>query len=1008
MTPAHDSTRPRRPSRAGRARLARIGAGLAMILAVLLPVAPAHAAGQDLDVRDHGAVGDGQTDDTAAFERALAAFNNAGGSLTLSGGRFAVGGIVVPANVTLRFTGGGMLLLTGDRPIEIRGRLDAGLETIFAGDGAVLGQPANLQVYPQWFGAVGDGQTDDTAALQKAADLAARSLGRLLVIPGGEYLYQDHLTLRCHIECRGLLVRNIEIDESRTVSPPGSPLPSHYPTREALIRFVPDAEAVELAVEPFYGIQEGALSVPVSKDVPLASGEGSVTLAAGGTLRFYSTDFFSSRHNGKGDEYYDRNDIMQVVTGMGDVFPEFAFSYDRPPAAEAWSPEQSYSKGSYATRGGEVFKATWPSGPGAGYTHPYLGAVAIGPVEPDPASATTVYRYAYASGAQDSITAWRRVRTQVWYRPKDTPLTVDGLRVEIRLANHGGQFKRINSSAVAVGRSNLTLNRLEITVREREAMMSSLLSVGGCVNVEVNNATVSGATYHGLGYNMLNSNAANIRYNDCISTNSRKGLDGRHGKNISVRGGFYNTIEDHYGRNMTIRDVVMSGLSTDIPGYTTPAVNLDAWGFVPRRPFGFSGANLHIENCVVDRAPAGLFGVRGDIGDLYGTVVLKAITVRRNPGDVSVFTHAIAPDFDFAHRVRVPSSLIIEDIVIEQPGRLHITCGNGFPDGAYGPVQIRHCGPIGRVETASAAMTFTHCRLDQTRFTTVPGSVVSFLNCVFAGTCTGLDESAVAVAAGNAAEKGAGLSFPLNHANPDRYADAEAALRRGRALRDVLKHWDLLPDVPPAQLTPVLELQGDTDMVEDGPAGVALVIPFPGDDRQQGAVVRNHPALFPEGPLSIEVVMMPDPRLYEKLADSRWQSRATLVDTMAVDYVHQSPSVECKQGYQMDLRYVDATTARLAVTLGFGRDQPLATYQTAPIAFQPGQWYRVLFTYDGKGTGRIVLDGALAAEATHDGRARILPSRRNALHIGERATSTYRSFPGRIGRVRLWHQAVNP
>jgi hypothetical protein len=83
--------------------------------------------------------------------------------------------------------------------------------------------------------------------------------------------------------------------------------------------------------------------------------------------------------------------------------------------------------------------------------------------------------------------------------------------------------------------------------------MSRLLNSRHIVNVEFNNRYFSGATYHGLGYNILNSNVANIRYNNCISTNSRKGLDGHLSKNVTVNGGFYNIIDDHYGRNFIIK-----------------------------------------------------------------------------------------------------------------------------------------------------------------------------------------------------------------------------------------------------------------------------------------------------------------------------------------------------------------------------------------------------------------------------------------------------------------------
>jgi hypothetical protein len=349
------------------------------------------------------------------------------------------------------------------------------------------------------------------------------------------------------------------------------------------------------------------------------------------------------------------------------------------------------------------------------------------------------------------------------------PVTVNGLRVEVRLINHNGESKRISSGAVTVNRSNITFNNLEITVRDREATMARLLNSSRAVNVEFNNGFFSGATYHGLGYNILNSNVANFRYNNCISTNSRKGLDGRHGKNITINGGFYNVIDDHYGRNYVIRDVVMSGQSTNIPGYITPEADLQEWGFRFIRPFGFSGTNFHIENVTVNKGRGGILSVRGDIGDLYGKITLRDINIRRNEGDVDLINHSIDPDFNFAGDVRVPDKMIIENVSLENSGRMNLDIGIGFEGGTYGPVSVRNSGPIGKVNTSSSSITFSNCVIEDGDFNTGSGSLINIRNCILSGTTSGLSEENIGGFFGNTLNNGTEMEFPNEKRNKKFY-----------------------------------------------------------------------------------------------------------------------------------------------------------------------------------------------------------------------------------------------
>lgn len=70
---------------------------------------------RNFDVRDHGAVGDGTTDDTAAFAAAIQACNAAGGGhVIVPSGTYVTGAIHLKSNVDLHLESGSTLKFSGD------------------------------------------------------------------------------------------------------------------------------------------------------------------------------------------------------------------------------------------------------------------------------------------------------------------------------------------------------------------------------------------------------------------------------------------------------------------------------------------------------------------------------------------------------------------------------------------------------------------------------------------------------------------------------------------------------------------------------------------------------------------------------------------------------------------------------------------------------------------------------------------------------------------------------
>jgi hypothetical protein len=90
--------------------------------------------------------------------------------------------ITIPATMTLRFTQGSIISL-GDYNLTINGYVDAGRYQIFnhSGTGRVTfeittGLSQNTVAYPEWWGAVHDGTTDDFEEIQAALDSGLKTI----------------------------------------------------------------------------------------------------------------------------------------------------------------------------------------------------------------------------------------------------------------------------------------------------------------------------------------------------------------------------------------------------------------------------------------------------------------------------------------------------------------------------------------------------------------------------------------------------------------------------------------------------------------------------------------------------------------------------------------------------------------------------------------------------------------------------------------------------------------
>jgi len=126
-----------------------------------------------------------EADDYQSFAAAVTALGSEVATLVVSSTEIVSRPVRVPTTLHIQVTGAGKFKKSGSGSIVFNGPLDAPLREVFTSfetGGVEFGLGAVKEVYPQWWGAMGDGDSDDTSAIQAAIDSCNR-----VVLPPGQY-----------------------------------------------------------------------------------------------------------------------------------------------------------------------------------------------------------------------------------------------------------------------------------------------------------------------------------------------------------------------------------------------------------------------------------------------------------------------------------------------------------------------------------------------------------------------------------------------------------------------------------------------------------------------------------------------------------------------------------------------------------------------------------------------------------------------------------------------------
>lgn len=227
--------------------------------------------------------------------------------------------------------------------------------------------------------------------------------------------------------------------------------------------------------------------------------------------------------------------------------------------------------------------------------------------------------------------------------PYEDPITLSGIHIEL----HGNERDYEEGTLLYIGRSNVNVIGPTILNKSSNKLRRG---IGGAdaVNINIIKPTVKKCNMDGFGYGITLPVCSNILIEDGNVTECRHAISGSNMKNVTIRGGLYDSdIDSHWGKDYHIENVITTRIL-------------------------YAGSNLSVKNTTFISGTWDKRGrivtIRSDTPELKGYVSIRDCHIKKNTeNDLNIFSYSSSADYRSDRIINLPDSIVIENITVELP-----------------------------------------------------------------------------------------------------------------------------------------------------------------------------------------------------------------------------------------------------------------------------------------------------------------------------------------------------